>query len=412
MHRLLKRQILRHFGSLDKSPAGITEFLLAVDEAYTNYDTDYQQLERTLEISARESFKELSDLKTAISQAIMVLIADANGKIIFANNKFSAVSGYTNDELTGKDIRNLDSDSHPTSFYEQINYTINSGAVWKGEIKDIAKSGSYYWTDTTIVPLINELNKPYRYITFKIDITKTKDAETEIRQYAQYLEKVNKELDQFAYVVSHDLKAPLRAINNLSEWVEEDIAEMAEKDTLENFKLLRGRVGRMEALIEGILQYSRAGRIKKSYSKVDLNAIIAEIIDSYSTNGNCRFVVPENLPVINTERIILEQIFGNLISNAIKYNHTHQPLVEIGFENNLNNYTFTVKDNGPGIAKEYHEKIFVIFQTLQARDKFESTGVGLAIVKKLVEDAGGIIWVDSELENGSTFTFTLPKQWL
>jgi PAS domain S-box-containing protein len=410
MHRLLKRQINRFLGQTGNMPEGFSAFLDAVDAAYRNYDTDYQQLERTLEISAKESFKELSDLRTAISQAIMVLIADANGKIIFTNHKFLDVSGYAEEELTGMEISTLFSDFHQDSFYSEIRLALQDGKVWKGEMKDRSKSGKYYWTDTTIVPLLNDMKKPYRYIFFKIDISKIKDAETEVRQYAHHLEKINKELDQFAYVVSHDLKAPLRAINNLSEWIEEDITETAEKDTMENIRLLRGRVIRMEALIEGILQYSRAGRIKKNYSNVNLGSLIHDIIDSYTTDNRIRFIYPDNLPIIYSERVILEQIFGNLISNAIKYNNAPNPTVNINFANHPDSYTFTVTDNGPGIAPEYHEKIFVIFQTLQARDKFESTGVGLAIVKKLVGDAGGNIEVRSTPGKGSTFSFTLPKR--
>lgn len=412
MHRLLKRQIKRFLPDVDLDQEGLRGFINAVNIAYKNHDTDYQQLERTLEISSKESFKELSDFKFAISTTLMVVITDSKGKISFVNDNFLNVSGYTTEELMGKDYRQLNSSYHPESFYREMFDTIISGKVWKGEVRDITKNGKYYWVDTTIVPMLNKLGKPYRYISFKIDITKIKDAELEIRQHADNLERINKELDQFAYVVSHDLKAPLRAINNLSEWIEEDIEDSVNNETLQNLSLLRGRVKRMEGLIDGILQYSRAGRVKNNNTMVDLNQLFRDIAAAINTRPNVEFIFPEKLPKIITERVALEQILTNFMSNAVKYNTSENPKVEIGFADKDTEWEFRTTDNGPGIPKNYHDKIFVIFQTLQARDKVESTGVGLAIVKKLVEDKGGKIFVDSEPGKGSTFTFTWPKDWM
>lgn len=412
MHRLLKRQIKRYLPDFDIENSGLKEFINAVNVAYKNYDIDYQQLERTLEISSRESFKELSDFKFAISTTLMVVITESNGRISFVNDNFMEISGYSKDELLGKDYRDFNSDYHPESFYRDMFDTIVSGKVWKGEVRDISKNGRYYWVDTTIVPMLNKLGKPYRYISFKIDITKIKNAELEVRQHAENLERINRELDQFAYVVSHDLKAPLRAINNLSEWIEEDVTELVNDETRQNLSLLRGRVKRMEGLIDGILEYSRAGRIKNNNTIVDLRQLVHEIASVTNSKPNIRFVIPDNLPKIITERVALEQIFSNFISNAVKYNDTDNPIVEIGFRDNDTSWEFSVKDNGPGIPETYHDKIFVIFQTLQARDKVESTGVGLAIVKKLVDDKGGKVWVESEPGRGSKFSFTWPKEWL
>lgn len=411
MHRLLKRQIQRYLPGIDTEEKGLSSFINAIDSAYQNYDTDYHQLERTLEISSKESFKELSDFKFAISAALMVVFTDSKGKITFVNDNFLKMSGYSKQELIGTDYRTLNSSYHPQAFYNELFNTISQGKIWKGEIRDISKTGKYYWVDTTIVPLLNKLGKPYRYISFKTDISKIKNAELEVRQHADNLERINKELDQFAYVVSHDLKAPLRAINNLSEWIEEDITEIVNDETRENLQLLRGRVQRMEGLINGILQYSRAGRVKNNNTMIDLRELLDEITTANNSKPNTQFIYPEKLPKIYSERVALEQILSNFISNAIKYNHAENPIVEIGFKNTDTHWEFSIRDNGPGIDKSYHEKIFVIFQTLQARDKVESTGVGLAIVKKLVEDKGGKLWLDSELGKGSTFYFTWPKEW-
>jgi len=411
MHIFLKRQIKRHLPGIDINQAGLDSFIESVDSAYQNYDTDYHQLERTLEISSKESFKELSDFKFAISTTLMVVFTDSRGRITFVNDNFLKMSGYSNLELIGKDYRQLNSSYHPQEFYNEIFSTISQGKIWKGEIRDISKTGKYYWVDTTIVPLLNKLGKPYRYISFKIDITKIKNAELEVRQHADNLERINKELDQFAYVVSHDLKAPLRAINNLSEWIEEDITEIVNDETRENLQLLRGRVQRMEGLINGILEYSRAGRIKNNNTLIDLRELINEITAATNSKPNTKFIYPEKLPKIFSEHVALEQILSNFISNAIKYNNSEIPVVEIGFQDLDTHWQFSVKDNGQGIDKNYHEKIFVIFQTLQARDKVESTGVGLAIVKKLIDDKGGKVWLDSKPGEGSTFYFTWPKEW-
>jgi len=407
-HRLLKRQIKKLLPAEYLESGDLNHFIEAINVAYKSYDSDYQQLERTLEISAKESFKELTDFKNAISTTSMVLITDYKGKITFANENFIKASGYSKLELIGKTSKSFNSDAHEESFYADMRRTITNGYVWKGEIKDKTKEGKYYWADTTIVPLLNAAGKPTKYITFKIDISGIKNAEQKSIEHAQTLEKINRELDQFAYVVSHDLKAPLRAINNLSEWIQEDIEEIMDEDTANNMKLLRGRVKRMELLINGILDYSRAGRMENKETIIDLKELFNDIIDANKIHDRIQFDIPKNLPSIFSEKIALYQVLQNFISNAIKYNDKDDIIVTLKFEKRDLFYYFCIADNGPGIAPEYYDKIFVIFQTLQARDKMESTGVGLAIVKKIVEEKGGIINVDSEIGVGSKFSFTWP----
>jgi signal transduction histidine kinase len=242
------------------------------------------------------------------------------------------------------------------------------------------------------------------------DITERTQNENRIREYASTLEKINKELDQFAYIVSHDLKAPLRAINNLSIWIEEDLEGKMEPDTQKNFNMLRGRILRLEALINGILQYSRAGRVKNELVDIDMNLFVPDIIQNLAPPNHFKVNIPKDLPHVFSEKIALEQVFSNFISNAIKYNTNPEPEINIEAEDRGTHYYFSVADNGPGIEPEFHQKIFVIFQTLQARDVIESTGVGLAIVKKIVDEQGGKVWVESEKGKGAKFCFTLPKQ--
>ncbi|MFD3002528.1 CHASE3 domain-containing protein [Pontibacter toksunensis] len=224
------------------------------------------------------------------------------------------------------------------------------------------------------------------------------------------LDRKNKELDQFAYVVSHDLKAPLRGIEVVSRWVEEDMGAQLPPKVQEYLMMMRIRVHRMENLINGILALARIGRTKQIEEEVDVNILLSEIVDMLAPATGIRIEVQENMPVLHTIRIQLQQVFSNLINNAIKYHNKSEGLVKVTCQETGSFYEFAVSDDGPGIAPEYHERIFVIFQTLQERDAIESTGVGLTIVKKIVEWQGGTIRVASQPGQGATFTFTWPKK--
>ena len=230
----------------------------------------------------------------------------------------------------------------------------------------------------------------------------------ELEKLAKKLEKVEKEFEQFAYIVSHDLKAPLRAITNLSVWIEEDISDTASTETRNYLQLLRQRVKRLEALIDGITQYSHIGRIRTPAEVVDVSKLITEIIKQLAPSPTLSIYVQPEMPQIKTEYVRLEQVFANIIKNAVQFHNTNGH-IEIHAQDIGNFYEFTVKDDGPGIAPAYHEKVFGIFQTLLAPDKTNSIGMGLALVKKIVEDYGGSIYLESILGQGATFRFTWPK---
>jgi signal transduction histidine kinase len=230
-----------------------------------------------------------------------------------------------------------------------------------------------------------------------------------LAEYNRELEKTNRELDKFASIVSHDLKAPLRAIGNITGWIEEDLGDAMKGDVKNNFDVIKQRVHRMEDLINGLLEYSKADRKKGDIVQVDLNALVKDTLDFIGKPDNVNLEIPKPLPVFGADKLLLEQIFANLLDNAIKYNDKPHVNIKIIAEEKPEHWQFTVTDNGPGIEPQYHEKVFVIFQTLKRRDEVESTGVGLAIVKKIIEEQGGKIWLESDKEKGASFIFLWPK---
>ncbi len=231
----------------------------------------------------------------------------------------------------------------------------------------------------------------------------------DLQRYAAKVEQINKQLDEFVYIVSHDLKAPLRGLSSLASFMEDELGADPKPQVIEILNIMKSRTLRMQNLIDGILQYSRMGNTKTEKEKVNVSELIHNIIDLICPPPHIRIEFPDNLPVLHTEKIKLYEVFQNLISNGIKYNDKETGVVKIGFEERGDHYLFSVIDNGIGIKPEHWEKIFGIFQTLQPKDKIESTGIGLTIVKKIIEQQDGSITVDSEFEKGSTFKFTWLK---
>jgi signal transduction histidine kinase len=262
--------------------------------------------------------------------------------------------------------------------------------------------------------LYRDLKGPSRtYLGFAEDLQDAllarKRAEEKQAQLLKQVEAANQELADFAHVVSHDLKAPLRAIDSLLKWLVTDYSERFDSEGKEMVNLLLARVKRMHDLIDGILQYSRAGRALEQIMEVDLGAVVPEVIAALAPPDNVSISFDGGFPVVRASRVKLEQVFQNLLSNAIKYSDKPQGLIRVGCSEEGGYWKFGVSDNGPGIADKDQERVFQLFQTLKPRDQSDSTGVGLAVVKKIVEGYGGKVWVESRLGEGSTFYFTLPK---
>ncbi|HHH38058.1 MAG TPA: hypothetical protein ENK50_00570, partial [Sedimenticola sp.] len=217
------------------------------------------------------------------------------------------------------------------------------------------------------------------------------------------------DLEQFAYVASHDLKAPLRAISNLADWIGEDLGGKLTPESTEQLALLKDRVKRMNALIEGLLEYSRVGRTEGALSLLDTRELIEEIVDSLAPGPGFKIEVGEGMPVFRTDRLLLGQVFSNLIGNALKHHGGEEGHIRISVTEQPGFFEFLVEDDGIGIAPEYHDKVFMIFQTLEARDYGGNTGIGLALVRKIVREQGGVITLASKPGEGARFRFTWPK---
>ena len=244
----------------------------------------------------------------------------------------------------------------------------------------------------------------------KQEITEREEAERRQAELIEKVDNINKELKDFASIVSHDLKAPLRGIKSLATWILDDCSDKLGEQGNEQINLLLGRVERMYNLIDGVIQYSKAGRTEEKNVPVNLDDFIPEAIDMLVPPENISITIENTMPVIECAETHVMQLFQNLLSNAIKYMDKPQGQIKVGCVEEDGFWKFSIADNGPGIEEKHFEKIFKMFQALSVSEDFEGTGVGLTIAKKIVELYGGNIWVESKIGKGSTFFFTLPKQ--
>ncbi len=261
---------------------------------------------------------------------------------------------------------------------------------------------------STMVLLAAEISKGNFISIPNVKNDELKELSESLNVMSQTLDLNFKELDQFAYVVSHDLKAPLRGIKNVIKWMKEDHGNEITPGIKSSIDQIEARTKRLENMINGLLEYARINKTRKDPEIVDTRQMVNDLVEllvppSFSIS------IDADMPVVKTDKIKLEQVFSNLISNAVKYCDKKVGEITIRYKDLGNLVQFMISDNGTGIKAEYYEKIFVIFQTLKERDAFESTGVGLAIVKKIINDQKTDIYVESSFGNGSTFIFTWPK---
>jgi signal transduction histidine kinase/CheY-like chemotaxis protein len=239
-------------------------------------------------------------------------------------------------------------------------------------------------------------------------VTEIEQTNVQLSEATSLLEERNQALDDFSHIASHDLKAPLRGISNLTDWLVKDLEGQLPAESKRQLELIQSRVAQMNVLINGLLQYAIVGRKQIDSVPINISQLLAEVIDLLAPPAELQIQFSADLPTIETPVLLLKQVLSNLIGNAIKYHPRLNGRVEIKMLSRSSGWEFAVSDDGPGIAPENHQKIFGIFQTLVGQDDIKGTGIGLAIVKKIVESRGGRVWVESELGQGSTFSFTWP----
>ena len=382
--------------------------------------------------SLKKELKTRKKLETELDQKVQVLEAsedyiglyDVRGRVIWNNPSMKKIIGISGEE----ELRQLSiADYHPSwalSIVEEqgIPTAIVEG-TWLGETALKTQDGQEIPVSQLIIAHKSSTDDVEYISTVIRDLSLQKQTENSLTEKAKELQwsnkellkttallkKRNQELDRFAYVTSHDLKAPLRAIANLATWLSEDLEDRIPEENQQQLQLMNSRVKRMDGLIQGLLEYSRIGRKNTPVKQVNVGDLICEVIDSLSPPPGFEISIADAMPTLNTESILLQQVFSNLIGNAIKYHPKQEGKIVISVEEKEQFYTFGVADDGLGIDPQYHDRIFTIFQTLQARDTIESTGIGLSIVKKIVEGQGGKVTVESQLGQGATFYFTWKK---
>lgn len=346
-----------------------------------------------------------------------IYMVDSDCRYIFANKEHLSrlkengrISRESRDEIVGKKFGNIHPEEDLKVFKENVEKVFKTSRSYMEEHKFL---GGKRWSSRTYSPVKNrETGEVESVVVVSKDITISKKTEEDLSQYSKRLEAANKELNSFSYIISHDLKEPLRAIKNFSQFLMEDYSEKIGEKGKDYLKRITAGAARMQNLIDALLALSRVSQRKQSYESVDSGKLVKRAISQLKPmieEKNVKIKVNGELPFIYCEPVQIEQVFYNLITNAIKYNDKSRPEVEIGSQGKKQ-ITFFVKDNGIGIKKEHFDDVFQLFTHLHDREAYGGgTGAGLAIVKKIIEEHGGKIWVESEEGKGCTFLFTLPK---
>jgi PAS domain S-box-containing protein len=396
-----------------------SEELQAVNEELQSQSEELQSQSEELQSQSEElrsANQEMRIMNTVLSETrdyLDKLLNYANSPIIvwnpdmqitLLNRAFEKLTGYSTEEVIGHKLEMLFPQDNKKETLELISLTAGGEYMDTVEIPILRKDGSVR------VALWNSANITTDNRILVSTIAQGQDI-TERKQAEEALQKTNKELEQFAYVASHDLQEPLRMVASFAQLLEKRYKHQFDKDALEYFTFIVDGAKRMQQLVEDLLQFSRIGRTETETNLIDCNEIIdkAALILKTSIEDTGAEVTHDDLPVLSANETRLIQLFQNLIGNAIKFGKKDEtPRVNISAKPEGTHWLFSVKDNGMGIDPKYFEKIFVIFQRLNIRDEYSGTGIGLAICKKIVESNGGKIWVESREGEGTTFYFTIP----
>jgi len=351
-------------------------------------------------------------LKSAIDQCSdSIFFTDIRGHILYVNHRFVETSGYSSAELIGQTPRLLKSGQHPPSFYRHMWGTLLSGRICRCRIVNKRKDGRLYVEESNTAPVRNDDGQIIGFVSVKMDITNLLETQCRLEATNQELARSNAELEQFAYVASHDLQEPLRSIGSCLQLLKKHFPENLDERAGEFISHAVSGCKRMRDRIEALLTFSRVDAVFDQPTEVDCGEALKEALTSLSQvieESGAR-ITHDQLPVVSASRLLLAQVFQNLISNALKFHGDHPPVVHVGVKNDGDQWLFSVTDEGIGIDPLHCERIFRLFQRLHSQEEYPGTGLGLAICKKIINQHSGHIWVESVSGGGSTFYFTLPK---
>jgi PAS domain S-box-containing protein len=362
------------------------------------------------EDALREGEERFRNLANNISQ--LAWMADEKGSIFWYNQRWFDYSGTRLEEMAGWGWQKVQHPDHVERVVEKISRCFRNGEVWEDTFPLRGRDGNYRWFLSQAVPIRDSEGRVFRWFGTSTDISESKKSEEHLVKVVGELKRSNDDLQQFAYVSSHDLQEPLRMVSSYTQLLANRYQGRLDSDADEFIAFAVDGCNRMQGLIQDLLAYSRAGTNGKELHEVSSDNALQEALTNLriTIEQSAAEVTHDSLPAVRTDEAQLTQVFQNLVGNAIKYRGAEAPRVHVSATRSTGNeWTFSVRDNGLGIAPQYFERIFILFQRLHGRDEFEGTGIGLAICKKIVERLGGRIWVESQPEKGSTFYFALPE---
>ena len=376
--------------------------------------TKHKELEATLRES-EEKFKSAVEYS-----AIGIALVGLDGKFLKVNKALLDIVGYTKDELLDIDFQTI---TYPEDLKADLAFVhqLMAGTrdTYQMEKRYFHKNRHLVWIQLNVSIVRNEAGEPLYFISQIQDITQRKNAEMEIARINAMLkartiklEVLNKELESFSYSVSHDLRAPLRSIAGYAQILNEDYSQKLDNEGNETLQTIIRNAGKMGQLIDDLLEFSRLGRKEIEKNKIDMNGIVEGIIQELKAQEQDRVIHVKTHPLeeITVDVQMIKQVWVNLISNALKYTrNTEVAEIEIGGNATAKEICFYIQDNGVGFNMNYTDKLFNVFQRLHSAEEFEGTGVGLALVKRIVERHGGKIWAEAKENEGATFYFTIPK---
>ena len=375
------------------------------------------------DITERKEAEEHIHMQSAALQsaANAIIITDPKGTILQANKAFENLTGYNENEIIGRNPRELiKSGLNDPSLYKNLWTTISGGNIWQNELINRRKDGSHFYEEMTITPLKNEDGKITHFIAIKRDITERKKAEEEIsklnneleyriEQRTFQLETSLKEMEEFTYTISHDLRAPLRSLNGYARIIEEEHSADINEEGRRYLSIIRKNAVKMGNLIDDLLAFSRLNRKKMVVDLIDMDKLVREVIREVSGKSSRAKILIKNLHPAYGDYSLITQAWLNLISNAIKYSSgAANPEIAIESVKGEAETTYSVRDNGAGFNMKYKDKLFGVFQRLHGESEFEGTGIGLATVKRIVTRHNGKVWAEGKINEGATFYFTLP----